>query len=164
MKTTSLLLLIIAFLLCFSAAAVGSAATTPAITGWYANLVKPSFSPPNWLFGPVWTALYIFMAIALWRVWESKKKKNAKEKRRAVTYFYIQLVLNVLWSILFFALQSPALAFIEILVLWAAIYVTIKKFFKVSALAGWLLVPYILWVSFAAVLNFAVMLLNSFSR
>jgi translocator protein len=160
MKMHSWALLVVALLLCFGAAAIGSVPTMPSILTWYAGLVKPVFSPPNWIFGPVWTVLYTCMAIALWRVWETKVKKVQKDKETGVRYFYIQLILNTLWSILFFGLHNPALAFAEILVFWVMIYLTMRKFFAVSALAGWLFVPYIAWVSFALILNLSVAILN----
>lgn len=159
MKTKTLPSLIFALVLCFAAAALGSVFTMPAITTWYATITKPVFSPPNWIFGPVWTLLYICMAIALWLVWNTKTKK--KEKQAGEKYFYAQLALNSLWSILFFGLHAPLLAFAEIIVLWIMIYLTIKNFFAVSKNAGWLLIPYIAWVSFASILNLSVAILNA---
>jgi len=132
---------------------VGSIFTTPAIPGWYATLQKPSFSPPNFLFAPVWTTLYILMGISLALILNKKNKT-------AIIFFVVQLVLNSLWSILFFGLKSPKLAFVEIIFLWLAILITILKFFKISKLAGWLFVPYLLWVSFASVLNLTIVRLN----
>jgi tryptophan-rich sensory protein len=159
MKTKTLPSLIFALVLCFAAAALGSVFTTSSITTWYATLDKPVFSPPNWIFGPVWTVLYICMAIALWLVWNTKTKK--KEKPTGEKYFYIQLILNSLWSIVFFGLHNPFLAFAEIIVLWIMIYLTIKNFLSVSRTAGWLLIPYITWVSFASILNLSVAILNA---
>jgi tryptophan-rich sensory protein len=158
MKKQSVLSFLYALVLCFAAAALGSVFTMPAIATWYATITKPVFSPPNWIFGPVWTVLYICMAIALWFVWNIKTKK--KEKAAGVKYFYVQLALNSLWSILFFGLHNPSLAVAEIIVLWIMIYLTIRNFFAVSQKAGWLLIPYLVWVSFATVLNFSVALLN----
>jgi len=132
---------------------VGSIFTTPAIPGWYATLQKPSFSPPNFLFAPVWTTLYILMGISLALILNKKNKT-------AIIFFVVQLVLNSLWSILFFGLKSPKLAFVEIIFLWLAILITILKFFKISKLAGWLFVPYLLWVSFASFLNLTIVKLN----
>lgn len=143
---------------CFLAAAVGSAFTTGAIDTWYATLNKPFFSPPNWVFGPVWTLLYLLMGIALYLVWVANGDKKAK--RQGLTFFFIQLVFNVLWSILFFGLKSPSLAFVEIIILWIAIFLTIRSFFKISKLAGWFLIPYIAWVSLASILNLSIVLLN----
>ena len=143
---------------CFLAAGVGSAFTTGAIDTWYATLNKPFFSPPNWIFGPVWTLLYLLMGISLYLVWVTKTEKKAK--RQGITFFFIQLTLNALWSILFFGLKSPTAAFIGIIALWLAIFLTIKNFLPISKAAGWLLIPYIVWVSFASVLNLSVALLN----
>ncbi len=143
---------------CFLAAGIGSVYTTPAIDTWYITLNKPFFNPPNWIFGPVWTLLYLLMGISLYLVWVTKTEKKAK--RLGTIFFFIQLALNVLWSILFFGLKSPIGAFIGIILLWLAIYLTIRKFLEVSKLAGWLLIPYLAWVSFATILNLSVVLLN----
>lgn len=149
---------IISIAVCLAAAFLGSLATMPAIPEWYASLKKPSFNPPNWIFGPAWTLLYALMAIAAYLVWKEGWEK--REVRTALTVFGIQLALNVFWSFLFFKFQSPAKALMEILVLWLAIFLTILSFMKVSRPAGWLLVPYLLWVSFATVLNFFIVRFN----
>lgn len=145
--------------ICFFAVFLGSMATSPAISGWYASLKKPSFNPPNWIFGPVWTLIYFLMAIALYLVWKQGWEK--KGVKVALIIFGIQLTLNIFWSFLFFKFQSPSVALGEIFVLWLAIFLTMILFFKVSKLAGWLLIPYLLWVSFASVLNFFIVRLNS---
>jgi tryptophan-rich sensory protein len=150
--------LAVSILICLSAGFVGSIFTTPSIPGWYASLQKPSFSPPNWLFAPVWTILYALMGISLYIIW-SRGLQNNKVKN-AVFAFGIQLLLNTLWSILFFGLKSPFLAFLEIIILWFAILITIIKFYKISKKAGLLLLPYIFWVSFALILNFFIVKLN----
>lgn len=150
--------LIISIVVCFAAAFIGSLFTTPAISTWYALLNKPPFTPPNWLFAPAWTILYLLMAVAAYLVW--MKGLGKKEVRIALGVFFVQLVLNGLWSALFFGLRSPLLGAIGIVALWAAIFLTIIYFFRVSKTAGWLLVPYVLWVSFAATLNFSVLILN----
>ena len=142
--------------LCEAIGGLGAIATTPNITSWYLTLVKPSFSPPNWLFGPAWTLLYALTGIALFLIWESK----SKNKTTAYVYFYIQLFLNLLWSFIFFYFKLPLSAFIEIIALWGFILATIVVFSKISKPAGWLLVPYVLWVTFASVLNCAVWWLN----
>ena len=158
MNKDNALKLIAAIIVCQLAGIIGSLFTSPSIPGWYASLIKPSFNPPNWIFGPVWTTLYLLMGIALFLVWEkSKKDKCAKI---AIIIFAIQLVLNTFWSILFFGMQSPAFAFGEIIILWAAIAATIFAFYRISVPAAALLIPYILWVSFAAVLNFFIWRLN----
>jgi len=143
---------------CFLAAAVGSAFTIGAINSWYVTLNKPFFSPPNWIFGPVWTLLYLMMGVSLYVYWDTKA--NIKERRQGLSIFFVQLVLNALWSIIFFGLKSPVAAFVVIILLWLAIYQTIKKFLYASKLAGWLLIPYLAWVSFAAILNISIVCLN----
>jgi tryptophan-rich sensory protein len=137
---------------------IGSYFTFDAIPNWYATLEKPALNPPNWIFGPVWTTLYILMATAAFLIW--KKGWEKKEVKIALSVFLIQLVLNTLWSILFFGLQNPAIAFVEIVFMWLAIVATIFLFSKISKPAAWLLIPYILWVSFASYLNFAIWMLN----
>lgn len=140
------------------AGAIGSAATYPEIRTWYAGLNKPVFNPPNWLFGPAWTFLYICMGIAIGIIINHKSK--LKEKRQGILFFGIQLILNTLWSIVFFGLHSPLGALVIIALLWIFIFLTMRRFFKVSRIAGYFLVPYIAWVSFAAILNFSVFILN----
>lgn len=140
------------------AGAIGTIFTSSSIPTWYTTLNKPSFNPPNWIFGPVWTILFLLMGIALFLVWQ--KGIHKKEVKIAITIFGIQLVLNTLWSILFFGLQSPQYALVEIVFLWIAIVATIITFYKVSKCAAALLLPYILWVSFAAYLNYTLGMLN----
>lgn len=124
---------------------------------WYAGLVKPTWNPPSWLFAPVWTTLYALMAIAAWLVW---LRGGFAAQRRPLLLFLAQLALNAAWTPLFFGLHQPALAFVEILVLWAAIIATLFAFSRVHRGAGALLVPYLAWVSFAAALNFTLWQLN----
>jgi tryptophan-rich sensory protein len=150
--------LIFAILACQIAGVVGSIFTAPSIPRWYATLRKADFSPPNWVFVPVWTFLFVLMAVSAYLVWN--KGLENKNVKMAVLTFSIQLVLNMLWSFLFFRLQCPLYAFFEIIVLWLAIVLTILNFFKISRRAGWLLIPYITWVSFAAILNFSMVRLN----
>jgi tryptophan-rich sensory protein len=149
---------ILCILLCLSAGGIGSAFTTAAIPEWYATLVKPSFSPPNWIFAPVWTLLYILMGLAASLVWQ--KGLQSPQVRAALVIFLLQLILNMVWSFLFFGLRSPLYGLVDILFLWAMILVTIAAFSKVSTLAAALLVPYVLWVTFATGLNFGIFLLN----
>ena len=137
---------------------IGSFATSPSIPTWYASLNKPSFNPPNWLFGPAWTLLYVLMGTAAYLIWQKGWEK--REVKLASSLFIAQLLLNSLWSILFFGLKSPFLALIEIVVLWFAILLTIISFFRLSPAAGWLMVPYIIWVSFASILNYFILILN----
>lgn len=143
---------------CFLAAAVGSVFTTGAINTWYVTLNKPFFNPPNWIFGPVWTLLYLLMGISLYIFWNTKT--SVKEKRLGLILFIVQLALNALWSILFFGLKSPTAAFVGIILLWLAIFLTIKNFLQLSKVAGRLLIPYLAWVSFATILNLSIVLLN----
>jgi tryptophan-rich sensory protein len=143
---------------CFAAAGVGSLATRPAIDTWYAGIAKPEWTPPNWLFGPVWTALYLSMAVAAWLVW---RRAGLSGAWLPLTIFGVHLALNALWSILFFGMGKPGLAFAEIILLWASILATILSFYRVVPAAGLILIPYLLWVSFASALNFAIWRLNS---
>ena len=129
-----------------------------AVKRWYALANKPSFNPPNWIFAPVWTLLYLLMGIALYLVWKSEAAQGLKQM--AIGLFAIQLVLNFFWSIIFFYAHQPGWAFVEIIVLWTMILLTILWFGKISPTAAWLLVPYISWVSFASVLNFSIWKLN----
>ena len=149
--------LIISLLLCFGAAALGGFATANGLSDWYIQLNKPVFNPPNWLFGPVWSILYTFMAITLWKVWSLPP---SPERDTAMTWFFIQLALNTLWSFLFFYFQWPLGAFIEILIMWFAILMTIIKFYALVPWTIWLLLPYLLWVSFATLLNGTISWLN----
>ena len=150
--------LIAAILVCEFVGILGSVFTIPSITTWYAALQKPSFSPPNWLFGPVWVLLYALMGISAYLIWDKGIRK--KGVKTSLKLFSLQLILNFMWSILFFGLKSPLLGLIEIALLWIAILATIMKFARLSKEAAVLMVPYILWVSFAAVLNLYVWMLN----
>ena len=139
---------------------VGLAATpftVASIPTWYRTLQKPFFTPPNWLFGPAWTLLYALMGGAIVLIWNSKK---SKARTFSILVFFLQLALNFTWSIMFFGLRSPLYGFINILILWAAIFLAIIRFYRVSKVASFLMIPYILWVSFATALNFSIMLLN----
>lgn len=158
MKINNTFKLIIAIVVSEFAGIIGSVFTAPSITGWYAGIIKPTFNPPAWVFGPVWTTLFVLMGIAAFLVW--KKGTGRRDVRIALGIFLGQLVLNTLWSIIFFGLHSPGGAFIEILFLWLAILTTIVAFYKISKTAAWLLLPYILWVSFAGYLNYAIWSLN----
>jgi tryptophan-rich sensory protein len=139
---------------------IGTFFTAPAIQSrWYASLAKPQLSPPNWVFGPVWTTLFALMGVALWLVWIDRSAAP-KARRRAVAIFFVQLALNALWSMIFFGFRSPGGATVEIILLWLAILATMVTLAKISKPAAWLLVPYILWVSFAVYLNFSIWMLN----
>jgi tryptophan-rich sensory protein len=143
---------------CLLAGLIGSVFTTPAIPTWYAALVKPALNPPAWVFGPVWTMLFILMGIALYIVWS--KGWGQKNVQVAMAIFAVQLALNVLWSYLFFGLQAPFFALLEIVLLWVAILMTIGASYRVSVPAAALLVPYFIWVSFAAYLTYGIYALN----
>lgn len=158
MTLPSSLKLLIAILLSQAAGIIGSVFTMSAIPTWYAALARPELSPPNWVFGPVWTTLYVLMGIAAFLVW--RRGLERRDVKIALAIFIGQLALNTLWSIIFFGLKNPGAAFIEIIFLWLAILATIIAFAKISKPAAWLLAPYILWVSFAAYLNFAIWRLN----
>jgi benzodiazapine receptor len=132
--------------------------TDDSINNWYANLNKPPFTPPNWLFGPVWTTLYILMGISAFLVW--RKGLDNKAVRKALIWFVVQLILNALWSLLFFGLQSPLLGLIDIFLLVFAIILTLICFEEISGWATLLLVPYLAWVTFAVLLNLAIYFLN----
>ncbi len=155
---SNILKLFIAIVASQGAGVVGSIFTRDAVKTWYYELSKPVFAPPSWVFGPVWTLLYLLMGIAAYLVWREGFK--TPYVKIALVVFVVQLVLNTLWSIIFFNFKSPGAAFIEIIILWLCIAVNIYFFSKVSGTAGWLLVPYILWVSFAAVLNYFIYALN----
>lgn len=154
----SVLLFVACVILPLLIGAIGSLITYPDVTGWFAGLSKPWFSPPNWVFGPVWTILYILMGISLWLVirngWEEK------HIRKALALFGLQLAVNLLWSLLFFGLQSPLGGLIDILVLLALIIGTILSFRNISLPASYLLIPYLCWVCFATLVNAAIVILN----
>jgi len=150
--------IVVSIIVCELAGIIGSLFTTPSIPGWYAGLDKPSFNPPGWVFAPVWTALYAMMGLAAWLVYEKGFKKP--EVKRALTVFAVQLLLNTLWSIVFFGAHQIFGAVIVIVLLWAMILWTILLFHKIAKAAAWLLVPYILWVSFATVLTVSIYVLN----
>lgn len=144
--------------LCEAAGIIGSLFVVPALSGWYATLIKPPFAPPNWLFGPVWIILYLLMGIAVFLVW--RKGPSHKEVRHALGRFALQLALNTLWPIIFFGVGSLGGAFFDIFLLWFVIVATIIAFSRISQTAAWLLAPYLVWVSYALILNFMLWNLN----
>jgi tryptophan-rich sensory protein len=158
MKAGNVIKLVICLAAPLAAGAIGGLATAKAIPTWYRTLEKPAFNPPDWLFGPAWTTLYVLMGIAAFLVWS--RGLGAPGVRLALAVFLVQLVLNAVWSVLFFGLRSPLAGFVEIIVLWLAILASVVLFFRVSSAAGILLLPYIAWVTFAAVLNAAILTLN----
>jgi len=181
MKFNKIFKLLASIIICELAGIVGSFFTISEIKSWYAALNKPSFNPPNWIFGPVWTTLFVLMGISLYLVWSKnwqvkneiislkRKKPNPLslkfysgewQKANIILIFIAQLVLNILWSLIFFGLHSISIAFVEITMLWCAIIFTMVNFYRVSKASAWLLLPYLLWVSFAAFLNFSILLVN----
>ncbi|HWB00384.1 MAG TPA: TspO/MBR family protein [Pirellulales bacterium] len=140
---------------CFAAAIVGMLFSKPAVRDWYPTLVKPLGNPPAWVFGPVWTCLYLIMAVAAWRVWRITGLAH-----RAIVCFAVQLTLNVIWSGLFFGLHNPLAALIDVVALWIAIAATLRAFWQIDRAAGVLLIPYLAWVTFATYLNAAIVVLN----
>jgi tryptophan-rich sensory protein len=150
--------LILAVTLPLAVGGLSGFATASGVASRYPTLAKPSFNPPAWVFGPTWTVLYILMGVALFLVWQ--QGLNTQGVRLALFVFGVQLMLNALWSIIFFRMQSPGWAFAEIILLWIAIIATLWAFWRVMPAAGWLLVPYLAWVSFAAVLNGSIWFLN----
>lgn len=185
MRTNNIFKLIVSIVICEFAGIIGSffmdSTSSPqaisAIPNWYAGLAKPALNPPNWVFGPVWTLLYLLMGVSLYLVWkndwkienhilEGKRKTwnylserfwtGTLQKVNVIAIFSIQLVLNILWSFIFFGLKNPGLAFFEILALWFAILYTIINFYRISKASVYLLLPYIIWVSFAGYLNYSI--------
>ena len=150
--------LFISILIPLLVGAISGFFTSSGVNGWYTLANKPWFNPPNWIFAPVWTTLYVLMGIALFLVWKADADKSIKQT--AIILFTLQLTLNFFWSIIFFKLQQPGWAFVEIILMWLMILLTILWFGKINATAAWLLVPYICWVSFASVLNYSIWKLN----
>jgi len=150
--------LLVSIVVCQMAGVIGSFFTSPSIPTWYAMLEKPDFTPPGWVIGSVWITLFLLMGIALYLVWA--RGLETKGVKRALGVFSIQLILNILWSVVFFGLRNPFYALIEIILLWIAILITIIEFYRIDKKAGVLLVPYILWVTFAAFLNLKIWQLN----
>jgi tryptophan-rich sensory protein len=158
MNSIAIFKLVISIIICQLAGIIGAIFTNKSIPTWYASLKKPAFNPPAWLFGPVWTALFLLMGIALFLIWQ--KGINFEGVKRALIVFSAQLIFNILWSILFFGLRSPLAAFIAIIILWILILLTIVLFYPIAKTAGLLLLTYLLWVSFASILNFSLWRLN----
>ena len=158
LKIINKLKLIISISISELAGVIGSFFTTPSIPTWYAGLTKPAISPPNWIFGPVWITLFALMGIATFLIWE--KGLNRTGVKIALSIFMGQLMLNILWSFIFFGRQNPGGALIEIIFLWISILITIITFAKISKPAAWLLVPYAVWVTFAIFLNYSIWTLN----
>ena len=149
---------IVSLLITLAIGVVASLFTTPQIPGWYATLQKPAFNPPNWLFAPVWTTLYLMIAIAAYLVWQ--RRNNSPVYRKAKQIYLGQLFLNFSWSIIFFGLHQIFIALVIIVLLWISIIAAMLAFNRFSKVACWLLLPYLLWVSFASLLNFSIYMLN----
>ena len=157
MKLSNTIKLIIAIALPLAVGAVAGMFTSKAVPGWYASLIRPSFAPPNWLFGPVWTILYILMGISFYLIW---KMEPGKDRNRGIIIFAVQLFFNFIWSFIFFYFKLIGLALADIIILWILIIVMLVLFYKLKPLAAYLNIPYLLWVSFASVLNGAYFALN----
>ncbi|QEM08704.1 TspO/MBR family protein [Mucilaginibacter rubeus] len=157
-KRFQLLPYLISLLIVLAIGFAASLVTRPEIAGWYSMLKKPPFNPPSWLFAPVWTVIYIMIATSAYLVWKQRSRKPAYIIARSV--YFIQLILNFSWSIIFFGMHQIAGAMIVIILLWISIIVNINWFNKLSRTAAWLLVPYLLWVTFASVLNVSIYFLN----
>ncbi len=155
-KTTKIIVLVVS---CLAIGFLSGQVTRDAITTWYPTIIKPSFNPPNWLFGPVWSLLYAMMGVAAGLVW-AKLEINKEVVKKALFFFAIQLALNALWSYLFFGLHNPFLALIEIILLWLIIFETYSQFKKIDKIACYLLIPYLAWVGFASILNASIWWLN----
>ena len=157
MKTADIGKLLISIILPLSVGAIAGLFTARAIPEWYATLNQPSFNPPNWIFGPVWTTLYLIMGISFFLIW---KLESGKERNQAIVIFLVQLLLNFGWSFCFFYFKMIGLALIEILLLWSTIVLMLTRFYKLKPLAAYLNIPYLLWVTFATMLNAAYFYLN----
>jgi len=157
MKTRNIIALIICISLPLLTGAVAGCVTSSNISAWYVYLNKPQFNPPNWVFGPVWTALYIFMGVALYLIWKSPASRL---RSKALLIFIVQLILNFAWSLLFFYFHQTGWALFEIEVLFVSIFLMSAIFFKISRPAAYLQIPYLCWVAFAAVLNASLWYLN----
>ena len=157
MKAVNIVKLLVSIILPLSIGAIAGIFTASAIPEWYSTLNQPSFNPPNWIFGPVWTRLYLIMGISFFLIW---KLEPGKERNQAIVIFWVQLLLNFGWSFCFFYFNMIGLALIEIVVLWSTIVLMLARFYKLKPLAAYLNIPYLLWVTFATVLNAAYLYLN----
>jgi translocator protein len=157
MKKSDIVKLIVSLVLPLGIGAISGIFTTDAIPGWYETLTKPSFNPPNWVFAPVWTTLYFLMGISLFLIW---KQGASKERNRAIIVFMVQLILNFCWSFLFFYFHRIGLALVEIILVWLSIFSMILLFYRIKPVAAYINIPYLLWVTFATILNAAYYYLN----
>lgn len=157
MKKSNILKLVVSLAIPVALGSIAGISTSAGTSGWLDSLNSPTFRPPNYLFGPVWTALYLLMGFSLFLIW---KKEASKQRNTAITIFFIQLTLNFLWSFIFFQFHQIGIALIEIILLWIGIVTMITLFFKIKPLAAYINIPYLLWVTFATVLNGAYYFLN----
>jgi benzodiazapine receptor len=157
MNKTLLLKLLVSIILPLSIGAIAGMFTAQSVPEWYATLNRPSFNPPNWIFGPVWTTLYILMGISLFLIW---KQDVSKERNMAILFFLIQLILNFVWSFIFFYFNMIGFALVEIILLWISIAMMLVLFYKIEPMAAYINIPYLLWVTFATVLNASYYYLN----
>jgi len=158
-QKSNLVALVIALAATFGVAAIGGIATSSSVSTWYPTLNKPAWNPPAWVFGPVWTVLYLMMGVASWLVWRKRAEQEARV-RWALGWYGLQLALNMGWSLIFFGLHQIGLALVEIVALWSALLITTIKFGRIRRDAAWLLLPYLLWTTFATALNAAIWWLN----
>lgn len=149
--------LIVSIALPLGLGAIAGLFTAEAIPVWYETLIRPSFNPPNWLFGPVWTTLYILMGISLFLVWN---QSASKKRNMAILVFFLQMALNFCWSFIFFYFNQIGIALIEIIFLWASIVIMLVLFYKIKPIAAYINIPYLLWVTFASILNASYYILN----
>ena len=157
MNKTLTLKFLVSIILPLSLGAIAGMFTSQSVPEWYATLNRPSFNPPNWIFGPVWTTLYILMGISFFLIW---KQEASKERNRAILFFMLQLLLNFAWSFIFFYFNMIGLALVEIILLWISIVLMLVVFYKIKPIASYINIPYLLWVTFATVLNASYYILN----
>jgi len=157
MNKTLTLKFLVSIILPLSLGAIAGMFTSQSVPEWYATLNRPSFNPPNWIFGPVWTTLYILMGISFFLIW---KQEASKERNRAILFFMLQLLLNFAWSFIFFYFNMIGLALVEIVLLWISIVLMLVVFYKIKPIASYINIPYLLWVTFATVLNASYYILN----
>ncbi len=157
MNKSQIIKLLISVILPLGLGAIAGMFTAEAVPEWYASLNRPSFNPPNWVFGPVWTTLYLIMGISLFLIW---KQNAGKESKQAIIIFFLQLLLNFLWSFIFFYFNMIGLALVEIILLWISIVIMLILFYRIKPIAAYINIPYLLWVSFATILNASYYFLN----